>query len=152
MRFKASVLVFSILSMTASVAGAQTAKPPNDFGSKSNYIMGNGDCSILQNVEVTVEVTDDLVAGPVQCSGDARSGFSMQLNANTPKTNPSTGQPLQDGHAFWQQYVMEVNQVIRGHTQLFPLNGGGQKVGDTPTSIGPALSRAGTIPAGYKLT
>jgi hypothetical protein len=140
-------LVFSIVSMVASVAGAQIAPPNNNLGSNANYIMGTNDvggtCSTLQAVTVSMHVTEDLVAGPSSCGGV--NGFSVQLNANGPTTIANT----QDK---WQQFVMIVGQNnVQAHTQPWTkvvTDGSRQSINNT---IAPTPSPF-AIPAGYTLT
>jgi hypothetical protein len=148
MRSRVVVLGFSIVSAVTSVASAQTAPAPSPLGSNSNYMMGisSNNCSSLQHLKVTFTVTEDLVAASSNCGGSiGNTGFSVQLNANAPKSITGPNQ------SAWQQYVIQVGpQNITSHTQLWGLDPGDgitppdQTIGQVPSPV--------TLPAGYTLT
>jgi hypothetical protein len=124
------------------------ATPPSGtLGSGTNYILANSDCKVLKDVEVTIDITQDLVAP---------NGWGFQLNANSAK--PANGDPT----IIWQQYIMGVfDEKTGGPTGV---NGGinnwntaDLKKNVKPT-IGPptaylpqTLPTENTVPAGYKL-
>jgi hypothetical protein len=142
------------LTGLALVAGAAT---PSQLGSYANYIFGNNDCRILKDIQVTIEITDDLVVSSTVTSGDepTSKGFAFQLNANSsamPKSNPKINS---NNWIVWQQYILGVGSVIQGAINNWTapsLSSGNQTINSPAVQVGPALAETGRIPKGYKLT
>jgi hypothetical protein len=142
------------LTGLALVAGAAT---PSQLGSGANYIVGNDDCTILKDIRVTIEITDDLVVSSTVTSGGepTSKGFAFQLNANSsamPKSNPQINA---NNWIVWQQYILGVGPVIQGAINNWTapsLGSGNQTVNSPAVQVGPALAEVARIPKGYKLT
>jgi hypothetical protein len=142
------------LTALALVAGAAT---PSQLGSYANYIFGNNDCTILKNVKVTIEITDDLVASSTVTSGGepTSKGFAFQLNANSsamPESNPKINA---NNWIVWQQYIFGVGPVIQGAINNWTapsLNTGDLTISSPAVEVGPPLAETAKIPKGYKLT
>lgn len=101
------------LTGLALVSGAAT---PSQLGSYANYIFGNNDCKILKDIQVTIEITEDLVVSSTVTSGGTSTskGFAFQLNANSsamPKSNPKINS---NNWIVWQQYIFGVGSEIQG--------------------------------------
>jgi hypothetical protein len=130
-------------SMFASMADARA-----QFGSSSNYVMGNlpnnkNVCPAFAGaVDVTLTVTQDIVVASSTCPN---GGFGMQLNANGPA--PATS--LSSTQLLWQQFIINAtNQGVTGFTQQFSNN-----AGDTDPPIeGANGSPANSIPLGSPST
>lgn len=123
-------------------APAETAPPPSGgLGSFANYLMGNSDCSILKDIQVTIAITSPLVAS---------RGFSFQLNANSAAPNDSA-------QVVWQQYVIGIDGpgtfigAAINNWDAASLKSGIQVINSPEVSLGP-LATPLTIPAGYTLT
>jgi hypothetical protein len=138
----------------ALVSGAAT---PSQLGSYANYIFGNNDCKLLKDIQVTIEITEDLVVSSTVTSGGepTSKGFAFQLNANSsamPKSNPKINA---NNWIVWQQYIFGVGSVIQGAINNWTapsLSTGNQTVNSPAVQVGPTLAQIGKLPKGYKLT
>jgi hypothetical protein len=127
------------------------ATPPTKLGGHSNYVMGNDDCSILKDVVVTVDITEDLVVS----SSSAVPGFGFQLNANSHAS--SVDASASDAPYAWQQYFIRVHDNFIDEINNWDH---ASLSGVTPTLSKqipftvpgfPTSAPTTTLPAGYKL-
>ena len=126
--------------------------PPDGLKSDSNYLIYNG-CDQLQNVSVTIDVTQDIVweSSAGGTTHGSVQGFSFQLNCYSPVVTP-----VPAVYAVWQQFVVELGGTeLIGGVNAYELNPSpppGPKfipVYLSPTNL---LSLPSVkIPAGYKI-
>jgi len=69
--------------------------PPPDFGSQTNYVIGSSNGDPLQDLKITIAITEDLVSN---------LGLSFQLNGYSPYQ--LHGSPAGGYLSSWQQYVL----------------------------------------------
>jgi hypothetical protein len=117
--------------------GQDYALPPfAGLASRSNYLMGSGNCANLQNPSCTITLTEDLVVEP------GIPNFGFQLNCYSPKNSL----------VAWQQYLIVPDfdsGAVKCGCQNY-LNGAGQLFNGSPSnSLGPAANS--TIPANWVL-
>jgi hypothetical protein len=132
----ASCALFGIGEFVASQAFALGAAP--GLSSGNNAILTSNNCNSLQNLEVALEVTRDLVTL-------ASNGFSLQVNCY-PQTNP---QSTHQGKALnWIQYVIAVqnNQILWGIQYWSTVKGLGFSPPGNYSSF--ASASANQVPAG----
>jgi hypothetical protein len=112
-----------VLALTADARAGASCKAQQYKGQvlegNWQFQLGSNSCTPLTGVEVTVEVSQDII---VASSTEGYNGFSMQLNAN----GPSSG--LTPSQLIWQQFVIQVGSgQVDGFTQQWPSGGKKQK-------------------------
>ncbi|HTU44951.1 MAG TPA: hypothetical protein VMF91_07810 [Bryobacteraceae bacterium] len=81
-----------------------------NIGSNSNYILGSN-CQNITGLTVTINITQDIVC---QSTSASSQGFSLQLNAYSPKNEKSA----------WQQYVFTLDgSELSATIENWPVNG-----------------------------
>jgi hypothetical protein len=119
-----------------SVINSPAQAPSGGLKSNWNYFLASGtDCTTLTGVEVTITVTE-----PISCV----SGWSFQLNCNTPMSAPNFQR------CAWQQCGWEVNStgLLQYWVNNYTLSKGDSIL--TPNYYATQLSSA-TLPKGYVL-
>lgn len=124
------------------------AQTPSGLGGSANYILGDSNCQVLKDVQVTIEITTDLftknVSGP-------NKGFAFQLNANS-KANQNANK---NTWIVWQQYIIGVGPGISGAVNNWTvpaLKSGNQTINSPAIRLVKKLSTRNKIPKGFKLT
>jgi hypothetical protein len=128
------------------------ATPPAKLGGHSNYVMGTNDCStILKDVVVTIDITEDLVVS----SSSAVPGFGFQLNANSQASGAETS--ASDAPFVWQQYFIRVHDDFIDEINNWNRAALAVKKPTISSQIPftvpgfPTSAATTTLPAGYKL-
>jgi len=94
------------LVVTALFVSTVIGSAAAQMSGNTNYWLSNSNCGDIQNLKVSVHVTENMIA---EWTGGSSSGpgFGIQLNAN-----PIGGQIAPNGTAYtWLQYVIMIHNV-----------------------------------------